>query len=63
MKWHPSQQTMLQPDGSVVLTAEVPHLEDVARWVLAGAPNAKVIAPPQLRHIVRDLALSVIDEE
>ena len=63
VKWHPSQRTELQEDGSVILTAEVPHLEEFARWVLSGAPNVKVIAPARLKHIVRDLAFSVIDEE
>lgn len=63
VKWHPSQQTELQDDGSVLLTAEVPHLDEIARWVLAGAPNAKVIAPARLKYLVRDLAFSLIDEE
>ncbi|MBQ7221553.1 MAG: WYL domain-containing protein [Synergistaceae bacterium] len=46
----------------MILTAEVPHLEELARWILAGAPNAEVLEPPALKYIVRDLALSVIDE-
>ena len=62
VKWHPTQTTEWQPDGSVILTAEVPHLEELARWILAGAPNAEVLEPPALKYIVRDLALSVIDE-
>ena len=62
MKLHPSQRTERQDDGTLILSAEVPYLEDVARWVLAGAPNAKVLEPPTLKYIVRDLAMSVIDE-
>lgn len=62
VKWHPSQKTEEQEDGSVILTAEVPHLDDVARWVLAGAPNAKVIEPPALKCIVRNMAMKIIDE-
>ena len=34
VKQHPSQRTEHQDDGSVILTAEVPYLEDIARWVL-----------------------------
>ncbi|MBQ7154313.1 MAG: WYL domain-containing protein [Synergistaceae bacterium] len=62
VKWHSSQRTEKQPDGSVILTAEVPYLEEAARWVLGGAPNVKVIAPQKLKYIVRDMAMSVIDE-
>ena len=63
VKWHPSQDLEEHDDGSVILTAEVPHLDDVARWVLAGAPNAEVIEPPALKYIVRNLAMTFIDEE
>ena len=62
VKWHPSQEAVLQDDGSVILTAEVPHLEEFARWILAGAPNAEVLEPPALKYIVRDLAMRFIDE-
>ena len=48
IKWHPTQKIEELSDGSVILTAEVPYLDEFARWVLAGAPNAKVIEPEEL---------------
>lgn len=61
IKWHPTQKIEELSDGSVILTAEVPYLDEVARWVLAGAPNAKVIEPEELKSIVKDFAMKVIE--
>ena len=61
IKWHPTQKIEELSDGSVILTAEVPYLDEVARWVLAGAPNAKVIEPEELKSIVREFAMKVIE--
>lgn len=61
IKWHPTQKTEELSDGSLILTAQVPHLDEVARWVLAGAPNAKVIEPEELKSIVREFAMKSIE--
>ena len=61
IKWHPTQKIEELSDGSVILTAEVPYLDEVARWVLAGAPNAKVIEPEELKSIVKEFAMKVIE--
>ena len=63
IKWHPTQKIEELSDGTVILTAEVPYLDEVARWVLAGAPNAKVIEPQELKDIVKDFASKVIQEQ
>ena len=61
IKWHPTQKIEELPDGDIILTAEVPYLDEAARWVLAGAPNAKVIEPEELKQIVKDFAIKVIN--
>lgn len=61
IKWHPTQKIEELSDGGIILTAEVPYLDEVARWVLAGAPNAKVLEPEELKLIVKDFAIKVTE--
>lgn len=58
-RWHPSQVLVQQEDGSVILAARVPDLDEVARWVLASAPWAQVLEPEPLARRVRELALEL----
>lgn len=58
--WHPSQKIEECPDGSIILSAEVPHLEEVAKWILATAPFAEALEPPELRQKVVELARRVM---
>ena len=51
---HPTQRIEEREDGSVILTAEVPSLEEAARWVMASAPGVRVIEPEELKDIVRE---------
>lgn len=60
IKWHPTQKTEKLPDGSVILTAEVPNLDEVAKWCLAGAPNVRIIEPEELKAKVKEFALPLI---
>ena len=53
--WHPTQKIEKQPDGSIVYSANVPDLEEVARWAMSCAPYIEVLAPKELRE--RMLAL------
>ena len=62
IRWHPIQKIEKIDEKSVILTAEVPHLDEVARWVLSGAQNVKVIEPKELKEIVKDFAKSVISD-
>ena len=54
--WHPTQKIEESPEGGIILTAEVPHLAEVARWVLSGAPHIHVIEPEELKNQVREFA-------
>ncbi len=47
--WHPSQRTEEREDGSIILRASVPDMGEVVRWMLASAPYALPLEPPELR--------------
>ncbi len=58
--WHPTQKIAESPEGGIILTAEVPNLNEAARWVLSGAPHIRVIEPEGLKETVREFAGEVL---
>ena len=48
--WHPSQRVEECEDGAIILRASVPDIGEVVRWMLAGAPYALPLEPPELRE-------------
>lgn len=61
VEFHPTQKLDKAGDGGVILTAEVPYLDEAARWVLSCAGNAVVIEPDELRGMVRDYAAMILE--
>lgn len=61
-RWHETQIIEVCDDGSIILRARVPDLDDVARWALASAPSAVVLAPEELRDRVEKLARSMLEK-
>ena len=62
--WHPTQRITWAKDGSsLVLEAAVPNLDEVARWILASAPNAEPLDPPELRDLVTTWAKAACGEK
>ena len=53
IKCHPTQKIEEDCDADIILTAE-----EVARWVLANAPNLYVIEPQELK----EFTLKIIEE-
>ena len=54
--WHASQETLEQPDGSLVLVLNVSNDWALRSWVLSFGPLARVIAPSTLAsQILEDL--------
>lgn len=53
--WHPSQRTVVQPDGSVKMTLDV-CIEDPAlrRWILSFGPLVQVVSPGALAEEILD---------
>lgn len=54
--WHVSQALSREPGGTLRLSASVPDLDEVARWVMASSPYAEVLEPPALRDRIQALA-------
>ena len=55
-RWHPSQQVkLLNAKGTrVEVCFEVGRLEELLRWVLSWGGKARVLAPSELKKMVRD---------
>lgn len=51
-RWHPSQRTEPQPDGSVLLHLEVAVSPEIEGWVLRWGEFCEVLAPDVLRDAV-----------
>jgi predicted DNA-binding transcriptional regulator YafY len=43
-----------EPDGSLTLTLQVTNLEGMLRWVLQYGSGAQVLAPAELREMLRE---------
>ena len=60
--WHPTQKIKkINNNNAVELTAKVPDLKEVARWILSSAPYVTVEEPEELRELVRDWAGKMIE--
>ena len=59
--WNPTQKTERLDENTIELTANIPDLKEVARWVLSSAPYITVEDPYELRKIVHDLAQKMVE--
>lgn len=55
-RWHKTQQTDTNPDGSLTFTATVDGLDEIVWWVLSMGPYCRVVRPTELADRVRELA-------
>lgn len=60
-RWHPSQQTTKDADGSVLFEAEVAGLEEIMPWILSFGADCSVIEPNDLRQRVRGAHLDGVE--
>jgi predicted DNA-binding transcriptional regulator YafY len=51
-RWHPSQDLIELPKGTLRVKLRLNSLEEVERWVLSFGTHAVVIAPTALRELV-----------
>lgn len=58
-KWHPTQRIEHMDDGSITISAVVPDLDEIGRWVMASAPYAEVLEPLSLRESISALCAMV----
>jgi predicted DNA-binding transcriptional regulator YafY len=51
-RWHPSQETDEQPDGSLIWRGRVAGLREIRIWILGWGAEAEVLEPAELRESV-----------
>jgi len=51
--WHPSQKLRDLPDGRLEMTLQVADTLEVRRWILGYGVDAEVLAPENLREVLR----------
>jgi predicted DNA-binding transcriptional regulator YafY len=59
-RWHPSQVTEPQADGSVLVHLRPRGLDELARWVVTFGEGVVVEEPAALRNLVRSIALGAL---
>jgi predicted DNA-binding transcriptional regulator YafY len=56
-RWHRTQKTTWQPDGTLLFEARVRGLQEIAHWVLGYGSRAQVLKPKQLQDLIRKEAV------
>jgi len=51
-RWHPSQETEFQPDGSMLWRATVAGMREIRIWIMGWGADCEVLAPDSLRDDV-----------
>jgi proteasome accessory factor B len=54
--WHRTQVLDYREDGSAIFRCRVAGFDEISWWILSHGPNCRVVEPPALRDLVRDLA-------
>jgi predicted DNA-binding transcriptional regulator YafY len=53
--WHPTQETALEADGSLVWRATISGTVEIRGWILSWGPDVEVVGPDALRAEVAEL--------
>ena len=56
VRWHKTQVTSHEPDGSMIFEVDVDGIKEISWWVLGYGDQAQVLEPPELRELVADAA-------
>ncbi len=54
VRWHKTQVTSYEPDGSLIFEVDVDGVEEVSWWVLGYGDQAQVLEPPELRELIAE---------
>jgi predicted DNA-binding transcriptional regulator YafY len=57
--WQTCEQ---EPDGSVIVTTNLPDLQWAVSMALSYGPIVTVLEPPELRRMVREWAKAVVEQ-
>jgi predicted DNA-binding transcriptional regulator YafY len=52
VRWHRTQRTHRQADGSLIFEVDVDGLKEIVWWILGYGDRAEVLEPPELRAMV-----------
>jgi predicted DNA-binding transcriptional regulator YafY len=61
-RWHPSQQLVELPDGSVELRLNLSSLTEIHRWILSWGGGAEAMSPLELKESIRKAARSILNQ-
>lgn len=59
-RWHPTQVTEEQPDGSVILRMKTRGKGELARWLAGFGASVVVVAPAELREAVVEIGRGIL---
>ena len=59
--WHKTQQTTLNPDGTLDFRVTVSGLNEISWWILGYGDQAEVLQPPELRQLIAQRARRLAD--
>ncbi len=60
VRWHPSQMTSRDADGRLVFEARVDGLREISSWILGYGEHVEILAPGDLRELVRRRAEQIV---
>jgi predicted DNA-binding transcriptional regulator YafY len=58
--WHISQESKMQPDGSVIVTFKVPVTTELESFILGWGENVEVLEPEKLRNRILRTARGIV---
>jgi predicted DNA-binding transcriptional regulator YafY len=61
VKWHKTQQTHFNADGSLIFRVTVSGLDEISWWILRYGEHAEVVTPAKLRRLVVTRLLSMTE--
>jgi len=59
--WHKTQQFEFQPDGSLLFQVRVSGLNEISWWIQGYGDQAYVVEPPELRDLVRNRCVRLLE--
>ena len=60
VSWHPTQQIIDLPDGSILFVAKVAGTKEISLWILSYGGNAEVLHPQSLRDEIAETAKDMV---
>lgn len=59
IRWHKTQQTRFEPDGTLIFEVDVDGLREISWWILGYGASVEVLEPVELRRMIADHVVSL----